>query len=214
VTEHQNTARASQQAEAITGFYIHFAIFVFVIALLLAVNWFATPEVWWVQWAFLGWGIGVLAHALPVFGMNFITEWQLRKIKDLKDQPGPARGGSIATTIGILVLAIMIGCAAGGSYMYVQLQDALEKVTTAEASRDKLGETVKMQEAQLKMVLAVRSSLDVAVKETREELAQLRASKQAVEQALQEARDQVAQAQSARDAADKALAEAKKGTPQ
>ena len=34
------------------------------IGLLLVVNWFATPDVWWVQWPFLGWGLarGVAAH--------------------------------------------------------------------------------------------------------------------------------------------------------
>jgi hypothetical protein len=43
---------------------------------------------WWVQWPILGWRIGVIAHGLAVFGSwpNFITDWQLRKIKELKDR--------------------------------------------------------------------------------------------------------------------------------
>ncbi len=89
MNEHEKTAKAARQVEAITGFYIHFAVFVLVIALLFVVNWVATPEVWWVQWPFLGWGIGVAAHAFGVFGTampNFITNWQLRKIKQLKDR--------------------------------------------------------------------------------------------------------------------------------
>ena len=60
-------------------------------ALELGINYFATPEIWWVQWVFLGWGIGVLAHWLLVFGSsssggNWITRWQLRKIKEIKDK--------------------------------------------------------------------------------------------------------------------------------
>jgi hypothetical protein len=86
--EHEKAAKAARQVEAITGFYIHLVVFVLVIVLLLVVNRLATPDVWWVQWVFLGWGAGVLAHALAVFGRTpaFITNWQLRKIKALKDR--------------------------------------------------------------------------------------------------------------------------------
>jgi hypothetical protein len=89
--EHEKTAKAAKQVEAMLGFYIHLVVFVLVMVLLFAVNWFATPDVWWVQWPFLGWGIGVLAHGLMVFGTgsgkpNFITNWRLRKIKELKDR--------------------------------------------------------------------------------------------------------------------------------
>jgi hypothetical protein len=88
VNEHEKAAKAAQQVEAITGFYIHFVVFVLVIALLFIVNWTATPEVWWAQWPLLGWGIGVVAHALAVYGSTpqFIAKWQLRKIKELKDK--------------------------------------------------------------------------------------------------------------------------------
>ena len=88
MNEHEKAAKAAQQVEAITGFYIHLVVFVLVIALLFVVNRVATPELWWVQWPFLGWGIGVGAHALVVFGSmpNAITNWQLRKIKQLKDR--------------------------------------------------------------------------------------------------------------------------------
>ena len=85
--EREKLARATQQVEAITGFYIHFAVFVVVMVLLLIINWLASPF-WWVQWPFLGWGLGVLLHAWAVFGQvpNFITSWQLRKIKQVKDR--------------------------------------------------------------------------------------------------------------------------------
>lgn len=85
--EHAKTVKAAKQVDEMIGFYIHFTVFVLVMALLLAVNWFATPRIWWVQWPFLGWGIGVLAHGLFVFGSgrgNFITNWRLRKINELK----------------------------------------------------------------------------------------------------------------------------------
>jgi 2TM domain len=88
MNDHEKAARAAKQVEALTGFYIHLVVFVLVMVVLLAVNWLATPSVWWVQWPFLGWGIGIAAHGLAVFGNmpNFITNWQLRKIKELKDR--------------------------------------------------------------------------------------------------------------------------------
>jgi 2TM domain len=88
VNEHEKAAKAARQVEAMTGFYIHLFVYVLVMVLLFVVNWLASPDIWWVQWPFLGWGIGVLAHALAVFGgvPQFITNWQLRKIKELKDK--------------------------------------------------------------------------------------------------------------------------------
>ena len=92
MNEHEKAAKAAQQVEAITGFYIHLVVFVLVMALLVVINWLATPELLWAQWPFLGWGIGVVAHYLLVFGgasssmTSWITNWQLRKIKQLKDK--------------------------------------------------------------------------------------------------------------------------------
>jgi hypothetical protein len=76
--------RAKQQVEAMTGFYIHAGVYALVNAGLLIIN-AATDPVWWVQWPILGWGIGLAAHGLAVFGRTpqFITNWQLRKIHQL-----------------------------------------------------------------------------------------------------------------------------------
>ncbi len=86
--EHEKFARAQQQVEAMTGFYIHLVVFVLVMALLLVINWTVLDEFWWVQWPLLGWGIGILAHGFAVLGQppRFIRNWQLRKIKQLKDK--------------------------------------------------------------------------------------------------------------------------------
>jgi septal ring factor EnvC (AmiA/AmiB activator) len=87
-----------------------------------------------------------------------------------------------------LVVGILIGCAAAGGYAYPQLQEARQSVTTAEASRDALGKTVKQQEEQLKGSLAARSSLEADVKEPRGQLGQLQS-------ALKETKDQLGQVQ-------------------
>jgi fatty acid desaturase len=75
--------RARRQVSAIKGFYIHFFTFVLVMLGLCAIN-LAVGRPWWALWVLVGWGIGVLAHALTVFGRTskWIADWEERKIRD------------------------------------------------------------------------------------------------------------------------------------
>lgn len=81
MSEYDKTRAAAAQVDASTGFYIHFAIYVLVIAMLLAIN-YREGEEWWAQWPALGWGIGILGHALAAFGHSSktISQWRLRRI--------------------------------------------------------------------------------------------------------------------------------------
>ncbi len=85
--EREKLARAKEQVTKLTGFYIHLAAFVLVMTALFIANLVLGPN-WWVQWPFLAWGICLLAHGLCVFGgtPRLITNWQQRKIKELKDK--------------------------------------------------------------------------------------------------------------------------------
>ena len=58
---------SSVPAKARRGFQIHAFVCVATVVLLVAIN-FATGAPWWVQWPFLGWGIGILAHWWFVLG--------------------------------------------------------------------------------------------------------------------------------------------------
>ena len=49
------------------GLYVHATIFVLVNATLLLID-ALTPGSWWFYWPLAGWGIGLAAHALTVFG--------------------------------------------------------------------------------------------------------------------------------------------------
>jgi len=73
---------AKRHVSALKGFYSHLIVFAFVMLLLLAVN-ILTVTPWWVQWVFLGWGTGVIAHALFVFSnmTAFVRDWEARQIK-------------------------------------------------------------------------------------------------------------------------------------
>ena len=80
-------ARAKRDVAAIKGFYIHLAVFALVMALLFVIN-LATGSVWWVQWPLIGWGAGVAAHGLAVFGrvQGWVSRWEARKLQELKDR--------------------------------------------------------------------------------------------------------------------------------
>lgn len=80
-------ARARRRLAAIKGFYIHLFVFVVVLAGLFVIN-VAAGGPWWVLWVFFGWGIGVVAHALTVFGHapQAIADWEERKLKQLMNE--------------------------------------------------------------------------------------------------------------------------------
>jgi hypothetical protein len=67
------------------GFYIHTAVFALVIGILFAVNAYGS-KVWWVQWPFIGWGLGLLLHAGLVFGRmpHRASAWRERRIAEVK----------------------------------------------------------------------------------------------------------------------------------
>ena len=87
VTEMQkqdSLSRAKRQVEAIKGFYIH----LYSCRSSPCCSSSTPPPQGQngVQWPFLGWGVGILGHALTVFGSSpgIVARWEQRKIEALK----------------------------------------------------------------------------------------------------------------------------------
>ncbi len=80
-------ARARRRLAALKGFYIHLFVFATVLAGLFIIN-LAAGGPWWVLWVLLGWGIGILAHAITVFGRTSqaIADWEARKLRQFMDE--------------------------------------------------------------------------------------------------------------------------------
>jgi hypothetical protein len=78
---------ATRHVHAMEGFYIHAGVFVLTIGILVVVN-LMQSGTWWVQWPFLGWGLGLLGHGLAVFGKTpqRLHTWRQRKIREIVDR--------------------------------------------------------------------------------------------------------------------------------
>ena len=86
--DERSLAEAKRQVAAIKGFYIHLAVFTAVLVLLLLID-LGTGRGWWVHWVLMGWGIGIVAHALAVYGRKprFVSDWEQRKLRQLVSKP-------------------------------------------------------------------------------------------------------------------------------
>ena len=78
--------KAKNRVEEIRGFYIHFLCFILVNALLLVLNLLTSPGYLWFLWALLGWGIGLILHAITTFGGLWGKSWEDRKIQEIMEK--------------------------------------------------------------------------------------------------------------------------------
>lgn len=89
--------RARRQVAALKGFYIHLFVFVCVMIGLFAIN-AVTATAWWAHWPLLGWGVGVVGHAIAIRSPapRFAKDWEERKIREqlAKTVPSTAAGSA------------------------------------------------------------------------------------------------------------------------
>jgi len=82
---------AKSRVNQLRGFYTHLTTFIVVNLFLLVLNLLTSPHSLWFYWVLLGWGIGLVAHALQVYGSFTIfgRDWEERKVQEYlkRDQP-------------------------------------------------------------------------------------------------------------------------------
>ncbi|MBA7709967.1 hypothetical protein ES703_118894 [subsurface metagenome] len=88
MTEQSSYEKARKLVEEIKGFYVHLLVYITVNAGLFLINLVSSPGDWWFYWPLLGWGIGLLAHGVAVFGLRgFLgSEWEERKIRQIMEK--------------------------------------------------------------------------------------------------------------------------------
>jgi hypothetical protein len=93
-------AWARKQAKEQRDFYAHLATYAGVMVLLFIID-VLSGEGWWFFWPLLGWGIGVVAHAVTVFGENrFGPAWEERKTQQLLERVTTAPASPVRNTDG------------------------------------------------------------------------------------------------------------------
>jgi len=87
--QQQRYERAHARVQAIRGFYVHASVLVVVNVGLFVIN-LLTGGGWWFYWLLIGWGIGLGAHALGVFGFGGGGPWGRdrgeRKAREMMDE--------------------------------------------------------------------------------------------------------------------------------
>lgn len=80
--------RARKRVRALKDFYSHLATYLVVNAFLVAINLTTTPDPFWAIWPIAGWGIGIVSHAISVFGLFGLgtRDWEERKVRELMQQ--------------------------------------------------------------------------------------------------------------------------------
>lgn len=85
--ENERYERAKKRVENLKSFYIHLTVFVLVNILFVFINVMNYDGHWWFIYPLLGWGVGLIAHALSVFSVGiFGPNWEERKIKEYMEK--------------------------------------------------------------------------------------------------------------------------------
>ena len=74
-----------KRVKKLKGFYVHLGIYVLVNVSLIIINLLISPGFFWAIFPLLGWGIGVGAHAVGLFGLFGMggKAWEERKVREL-----------------------------------------------------------------------------------------------------------------------------------
>jgi hypothetical protein len=80
--------KASKKVKSIKEFYSHLFWYIVINLMLFFLNLKYSPEHIWFFYTTLGWGLGVIAHAVGVFGNIFMfsKDWEDKKIKAIMEE--------------------------------------------------------------------------------------------------------------------------------
>ena len=83
ITISDEEQKAIDEVRAIKDFYSHLVTFAVTILGLFILNYMTTPQYIWTWWVVLGWGIGIVSHAMSTFEFFnlFGPEWEKKQIE-------------------------------------------------------------------------------------------------------------------------------------
>jgi hypothetical protein len=86
--EEESYKRAKKRVGELRGFYEHLIAYVVVNIMLIIINLVTSPDTLWFYWVTVFWGIGVIWHAISVFGKRskLGKNWEDKKIKEIMEK--------------------------------------------------------------------------------------------------------------------------------
>lgn len=80
--------RAERKVRALKGFYIHLIVFILVNIGLFFIDLIFSHDGMWFYYPLFGWGIGLIAHGISVFGFGrlFDEDWEKKKIEEFMNK--------------------------------------------------------------------------------------------------------------------------------
>ncbi|WP_318450178.1 2TM domain-containing protein [Photobacterium leiognathi] len=83
ITITEDEKQALEYVKGIKSFYSNLTSYVLVIGMLFVINYFTGPDYWWAIWPALGWGIGIVSHALSAFEVVnvFGPDWERKQVE-------------------------------------------------------------------------------------------------------------------------------------
>jgi hypothetical protein len=83
MTEEEIFIRANKKVKAKKGFFVHFGVFCATVVFLFTINFLTSPKFWWFLFPTLGWGIGIVAHYIGVFGISdpSVEDWENKELE-------------------------------------------------------------------------------------------------------------------------------------
>jgi len=83
MTEQEAYIKAKKRVKAKKGFYIHSGAYCASVLFLFTVNYLTSPGFWWFLFPALGWGFGVIAHYITIFGISGTSgkDWEKEEMK-------------------------------------------------------------------------------------------------------------------------------------
>ena len=83
--EEESYKRAKKRVGELRGFYEHLIAYVVVNIMLVIINLVTSPDTLWFYWVTVFWGIGVICHAISVYG-KLGKNWEEKKIKEIMEK--------------------------------------------------------------------------------------------------------------------------------
>lgn len=83
--EEERYKRAKARVGELKEFYEHLTIYIGVNITLVIINLVTSPNTLWFYWVTVFWGIGIIWHAIDVYG-KLGKRWEEKKIKELMEK--------------------------------------------------------------------------------------------------------------------------------